>query len=69
MDEGPGINIDVILKGRNLEDVLAHYMTFFKRAAGVAEERGKPEEDAVADTMMGAIYRTYLLGVEDGMKG
>ena len=44
-------------------EVLTAYMTFHKRATAVAAEAGKPEDETFA-----AVYRLYLLGVEDGMK-
>jgi len=62
------IPLDVIAKGRDLGEVLTAYMTFHKKATAVAAEAGKSEDETFADTMQAAVYRLYLLGVEDGMK-
>ena len=57
-----------IAKGRDLGEVLTTYMTFHKRTTAVAAEAGKSEDETFADAMQAAVYRLYLLGVEDGMK-
>lgn len=62
------IPLEVIAKGRDLGEVLTAYMAFHKRAIAVAAEAGKPEDETFADAMQAAVYRLYLLGVEDGMK-
>ena len=62
------IPMEVITTGRDLGEVLTAYMTFHKRATAVAAEAGKPEDETFADAMQAAVYRLYLLGVEDGMK-
>lgn len=62
------IPMEVITTGRDLGEVLTAYMTFHKRAIVVAAEAGKPEDETFADAMQAAVYRLYLLGVEDGMK-
>ena len=62
------IPLEVIAKGRDLGEVLTTYMTFHKRTTAVAAEAGKSEDETVADAMQAAVYRLYLLGVEDGMK-
>jgi len=65
------IPIDVILQGRKLDEIYAAYMTFFDRVKEVAaaERPKKSEDEILANAMMCATYRLYLLGVEDGMKG
>lgn len=62
------IPMEIITKGRDLGEVLMAYMTFHKRATKVASEPGKSEDETFADAMQAAVYRIYLLGVEDGMK-
>lgn len=62
------IPLEVIAKGRDFGEVLTAYMSFHKRAGKVAAEVGKPEDETFADAMQAAVYRLYLLGVEDGMK-
>ena len=67
------IPLEAIAKGRALGEVLTAYMTFHKRATAVAAEAGKSkagksEDETFADAMQAAVYRLYLLGVEDGMK-
>ena len=64
-----GIPIEVINKGRSLEDVLNAYTKFYQDAAKVSRRLGKSGDDVVADAMTGATYRLYLQGVEDGMFG
>ena len=54
------IPLSVIAKGRDLGEVLQMYMDFY--------EESNREDDRFAKTMMGAVYRVYLLGVQDGMK-
>ena len=62
------IPVDAITKGRDMVDVFAAYMMFHKRVVKVAAEAGKSEDETFANAMSAAIYRLYLLGVEDGMK-
>lgn len=62
------IPMEVITTGRDMGEVLTAYMTFHMRATAVAAEAGKPEDETFADAMQAAVYRLYLLGVEDGMK-
>lgn len=63
-----GIPVDVILKGREYEKVLAEYQRIWNGVKEVATVPGKTEDEIFADTLMVAAYRIYLLGVEDGMK-
>lgn len=63
-----GIPLDVIQAGRDLGAVLGFYMKSFEDAKKVASQSGPNADEIFADAMQGAIYRTYLLGVEDGMK-
>lgn len=73
-----GIPLDAITKGRGLEDVLTAYMITYKNAHKVVATPGKSVEyhfadigkvaELFADAMQGAVYRLYLLGVEDGMR-
>lgn len=62
------IPVDVIVKGRDMGEVLTAYMTFHNRASKVAAEIDQSEDEIFADAMQAAVYRLYLLGVEDGMK-
>lgn len=62
------IHVEVIAKGRNLEEVLTEYMRIWDGAKKAAAEEGKSPNDIFADTMQAAAYRLYLLGVQDGMK-
>ena len=61
------IPLSVIAKGRDLEEVLPMYIDFYEEAAKIAAQVSNSEEDHFANTMMGAVYRVYLLGVQDGM--
>ena len=63
-----GVPLDAITKGRDIGDVLSAWMEIYERAKPEATAPGKTEAEIVADTMQCAIYRLYLLGVEDGMK-
>lgn len=63
-----GIPLDAIAKGRDLGKVLTAYMSFHEMARKAAMAPGKSEDEVFAEAMQGAIYRLYLLGVEDGMK-
>lgn len=63
------IPIDVISRGRDLGDVLSAYMDCYEKAERVAADPRKPEGKIFAETMQASIYRIYLLGVQDGMKG
>lgn len=62
------IPLSVIAKGRDLGEVLQMYMDFYEEAAKIAAQESNREDDRFAKTMMGAVYRVYLLGVQDGMK-
>ena len=63
------IPVAVISKGRNLEDVLRKFMEYFEKAKREVSITEKDENQILSGAMMGAAYRLYLLGVEDGMKG
>lgn len=63
-----GVPLDAITKGRGLEEVLTAYMTIYENCRKVAAAPGKSEAEVFADATTGAVYRTYLLGVEDGMR-
>ena len=67
MNEIHNVSLDAISKGRGLGSVLVSYMQFFDNAKLVSIQLGRSEDEAVSDAMMGAAYRLYLLGVEDGM--
>lgn len=62
------IPLRAIQKGRDLGAVLNEYRRIYGDAKKAATAPGKSEDDILADTLMGAAYRIYLLGVEDGMK-
>lgn len=63
-----GVPIPAIVKGRVLEDVLEKYMEFYDNAERISAVVGGDEETQIGNKLAAAIYRTYLLGVEDGMK-
>ena len=52
---------------RDLSGVCSAYRTFFDEARTAAGQSGKSEDQAIAEAMVAAMYRLYLLGVEDGM--
>ena len=62
------IPLDVIAKGRDLEDVLGAYLTFHESASKNIAAPGKSEAEIFADAAKCAVYRLYLLGVQDGMR-
>ena len=62
------IPLRAIQKGRDLSAVLKEYQRIYDGAKKAAIAPGKSEDEVFADTLMGAAYRIYLLGVEDGMK-
>ena len=63
------IPIEVIAKGRKLDDVLSAFMEIYERAKAFVTKPGKSEDDIFAETLEASAYRIYLLGVEDGIKG
>ena len=67
MSKYPSIRLEAIEKGRDLGEVLDAYMDFHKDASEAAAASGKTDDEVFAMAMQGAIYRLYLLGVEDGM--
>lgn len=64
-----GIPLEVIAKGRDLGAVLKAYMKFYGDAQKAVVRPEKTPDGIFADAMRGSVYRIYLLGVEDGMKG
>lgn len=62
------ISLDAPAKGRDLGEVLNAFMGFHENASKVAAAPGKSEDEIFAEAMQGAVYRLYLLGVEDGMR-
>lgn len=62
-----GIPLEVIARGRDLEEVLDFYTQYEKYAEKLSPAKTMGER--FADGMMAATYRLYLLGVEDGMYG
>ena len=62
------VPLDAITKGRSLEEVLTAYMTVYENCHKTAATLGKSEAETFADATTGAVYRLYLLGVQDGMK-
>lgn len=62
------IPLEAITKGRSLEEVLTAYMTAYENCHKAAAALGKSEAEAFADATTAAVYRLYLLGVEDGMR-
>ncbi len=69
MNKKSTIPLSAISKGRDLGTVLSNYMEFHKGATAEMEKHGLNGEQAFVNAMQGALYRLYLLGVEDGMKG
>lgn len=67
-DQSFDVSMDVIAKGRPLDEVLSAYQTMFQNAQRVAEQSGATGDECFAQAMQGACYRLYLLGVEDGGK-
>ena len=63
------VPLDAIAKGRDMGEVLSSYMKFCNDAKAVAATCEKSDDEILADAIMAATYRIYLLGVEDGMKG
>lgn len=62
------IPLDAITKGRDFEEVLTVYMTAYENCHKAVTALGKSEAEAFADATTGAVYRLYLLGVQDGMR-
>jgi len=57
-----------ITKGQSFGDVLDEFNQMYKNAEKeIAKQISDPDE-VFAQCLMGAIYRIYLMGVEDGMK-
>lgn len=71
MSKFPNIPLEVIAKGRDMEKVLAAYLDFFEDAGKVViadeEATEKSDDEVIAGATMIAVYRLYLLGVQDGM--
>ena len=63
------IPLGAISKGRDLSEVLDAYMSVYNDAVEIADDGTRDSDATVADAMVCAAYRVYLLGVEDGMKG
>lgn len=59
------IFIDVIYKGKPLDQVLEAFQTAFEHAKAVSSNTA---DKAFADAMTDAVYMVYLIGVMDGMK-
>lgn len=66
-----GIPVGAIVKGRPLGDVLTEYMRIYDvaKATYLESHPNAGECEVFAETTTAAVYRLYLLGVEDGMKG
>lgn len=62
------IPLSVIAKGRELGGVLSAYMDAFKDAGELVDTLFDDEAERFAEKTKFAVYRIYLLGVEDGMK-
>lgn len=63
------VPLSAVTTGRSLGDVLSAYTGFFNRARECATARTKDDDKLFAEATTGAVYRLYLLGVEDGMNG
>lgn len=68
MDITSDIPLNVIEKGRSLEEVLAKVMSSWRSANEIGFKAGLTEEDLFSRTLMCVAYRIYLMGVQDGMK-
>ena len=68
MDITSDIPLNVIEKGRSLEEVLAKVMSSWRSANEIGSKVGLTEEDLFSRTLMCVAYRIYLMGVQDGMK-
>ena len=68
MDITSDIPLNVIEKGRSLEEVLAKVMSSWRSANEIGSKAGLTEEDLFSGTLMCVAYRIYLMGVQDGMK-
>ena len=68
MDITSDIPLNVIEKGRSLEEVLAKVMSSWRIANEIGSKAGLTEEDLFSRTLMCVAYRIYLIGVQDGMK-
>ena len=62
------IPLEAIAKGRSFEEVLTAYMTAYENCHKAAATLGKSEAETFANATTGAVYRLYLLGVQDSMK-
>lgn len=65
----PDIPMNAIGKGRGLDDILSAWMEIYERAKTENAKPGMTDEEIYTSTLMCAVLRIYLLGVEDGMKG
>lgn len=68
MDITSDIPLNVIAKGRSLEEVLEKVMSSWRDANEIGSKAGLTEEDMFSRTFMCVAYRIYLMGVQDGMK-
>ena len=68
MDITSDIPLNVIAKGRSLEEVLEKVMSSWRDANEIGSKAGLTEEDLFSRTLMCVAYRIYLMGVQDGMK-
>lgn len=62
------IPIEAIIKGRSMEEVLNEFMRIWDGAREAAEKASESADEIFACTVQAAVYRLYILGVQDGMK-
>ena len=62
------IPLKAISKGKDLGRVLQEYMRAYSESAKISASMGKSDDEVLSDATMCAVYRIYLLGVEDGMR-
>ena len=67
MDTFDSIPLSAISHGREYGDVLDRFRKAYDNAMNVARQTQKPNDELVADALMCAVYRIYLLGIEDEM--
>lgn len=67
MDNDKRIPLSAINSGRPLEKVLEKYMSAFTDCKKRCVKSGMQDDEATARSMTAAVYRVYVMGVEDGM--
>lgn len=68
MNELHGVPLGAVTKGRSFHEVLEKSMRMWGDAKQIVADSEKNKDDVLSGIMAATLYRTYLLGVEDGMK-